>query len=131
MKAQPDKKATQNKYRTLSGPYRSIVSIFTAVSILVSIVQIFHIVVAGQVLQSKSYLAVLMACLVPLIFISIPASKRSRRDTVPWYDLLCAILILVCAIYVAIHAVDIQLKGWSIRPPTLALYLYHMLDSND
>ena len=123
MKAQPDKKATQNKYRTLSGPYRSIVSIFTAVSILVSIVQIFHIVVAGQVLQSKSYLAVLMACLVPLIFISIPASKRSRRDTVPWYDLLCAILILVCAIYVAIHAVDIQLKGWSIRPPTLALYL--------
>ena len=54
MNTQPGKKTTQNKYRTLSGPYPIIIFIFTTVSIVVSIVQIFHIVVAGQVLQSKS-----------------------------------------------------------------------------
>ena len=123
MDAKSEKKPTQNKYRTLRGPYSNIILIFTAISIVVSIVQIFHIVVAGQVLQSKSYLAVLMACLVPLVFLNIPASKRSPRDKVPWYDLLCATFVFVCAIYVAMYAIDIQLKGWSIRPPALAFYL--------
>jgi TRAP transporter 4TM/12TM fusion protein len=123
MNERSGKKAPPAKYRTLTGTYRVIFILFTAAAILVSVVQIFHIVVAGQVLQSKSYLAVLMAALVPLVYLTIPATKRSPRDRIPWYDLLAAGVVFVCAVYVGYHAVDIQLKGWSIRPPTVALYL--------
>ena len=117
------KENTRSKYRSLGGPYPWIIVFFTTLAVAVAVVQIFHVVIAGQVLQSKSYLAVLMACLVPQVFLLIPATKRAPRNRVPWYDLLAALIIFICASYVGLHAMDVQLKGWSIRPPAQALYL--------
>ena len=122
----PDKKKSLSKpgrYRALTGPYRWIIMTSTAISIGISIIQIFHIVAAGYVMQSKSYLALLMALLVPLVFLLFPVRKNGPHDRVPWYDLLASILFFFCAIYVSFHANDIQMKGWSIRPPLLALCL--------
>ena len=118
----PDKPRPE-RYRTLRGPLRSVFMIGTVVAIAASIVQIFHVVVGGYVMESKMYLGVLMAALVPQVFLVIPATSRSSRSRVPWYDLLAAVLFFVCAVYVIVHAMDIQLRGWSIRPPLPALWL--------
>jgi len=123
MIGQTEQTTQRSKYRTLTGYFRWVFLISTAIAISISIIQIFHIVVAGKVLQSKSYLALLMATLVPLVFFILPANKKSPRDKIPWYDVTAACFIFVAAVYVCIYAVDIQLKGWSIRPPTLAFYL--------
>ncbi|MFC1580219.1 TRAP transporter permease [Thermodesulfobacteriota bacterium] len=121
METQKEKKPA--RYRELTGLSRWIFYFFTASAIMVSIIQIFHIVIAGQVLQSKAYLGVLMAVLVPLVFLIFPATKNAPRDRIPWYDWVAALLMCICAVYISIHAIDIQLKGWSIRPPAIAFYL--------
>lgn len=113
----------RTRYRRLTGFYRWIFLVLSALAIAVSIVQIFHIVIAGQVLESKSYLAVLMAALTPLVFLAFPASKKSADHRIPWYDATAAVLMIVCAAYVSVHALDVQLRGWSIRPPTAAIVL--------
>ena len=118
----PDKPRPE-RYRTLRGPLRAVFMIGTIVAIVASIVQIFHVVVGGYVMEAKMYLGVLMAALVPQVFLVIPATSRSSRSRVPWYDLLAAVLFFVCAVYVIVHAMDIQLRGWSIRPPLPALWL--------
>ena len=117
------KKAKAERYRTLRGPLRWIFLTGTGVAVLASIVQIFHIVVGGYVMESKMYLGVLMAALIPQVFLVIPASSRSSRERVPWYDLLAAAAFFACAVYVIVHAMDIQLRGWSVRPPVPALWL--------
>ena len=117
------KKVKAERYRTLRGPLRWVFLTGTGVAILASVVQIFHIVVAGYVMESKMYLGVLMAALVPQVFLVMPATSRSSRDKVPWYDLAAAIALFACAVYVIVHAMDIQLRGWSIRPPMPALWL--------
>lgn len=111
------------RYRTLQEPLRSVFMIGTIVAITASIVQIFHIVVGGYVMESRMYLGVLMAALVPQVFLVIPATSRSSRNRVPWYDMMAAVLFLGCAVYVIVHAMEIQLRGWSIRPPLPALWL--------
>lgn len=117
------KKQQAGRYRTLRGPLRWVFMIGTGVAILASVVQIFHVVVAGYVMESKMYLGVLLAALIPQVFLVIPATSRSSRDKVPWYDMLAAALFFCCAVYVIIHAMDIQLRGWSIRPPLPAFWL--------
>lgn len=111
------------RYRTLTGAFRWTFITSTAFAIAISIIQIFHIVIAGQILESKSYLALLMALLLPMVFLLFPARPTSPRDRVPWYDVVAAFLIFICALYVCLHAGDIQTQGWSIRPPIEALCL--------
>ena len=117
------KKAKAERYRPLRGPLRWVFLTGTGIAVLASIVQIFHIVVGGYVMESKMYLGVLMAALIPQVFLVIPASPGSSRERVPWYDLLAAAVFFACAVYVIVHAMDIQLRGWSIRPPVSALWL--------
>ena len=123
MSEKKPEKPQPERYRTLRGPLRAVFMIGTIVAIVASIVQIFHVVVGGYVMEAKMYLGVLMAALVPQVFLVIPATSRSSRSRVPWYDLLAAVLFFVCAVYVIVHAMDIQLRGWSIRPPLPALWL--------
>ena len=42
------------------------------------------------------------AFLLPLVFLMIPATKRARRDRIPWYDVAMAILSLVPTLYLFI-----------------------------
>jgi len=123
MSEKKSEKPQPERYRTLRGPLRLVFMIGTVVAIVASIVQIFHVVVGGYVMEAKMYLGVLMAALIPQVFLVIPATSRSSRSRVPWYDLLAAVLFFVCAVYVIVHAMDIQLRGWSIRPPLPALWL--------
>jgi len=120
VKKQPEEKV---KYRKLTKGYRGIFLLFTIAAILISVIQIFHIVIAGQVLLSKSYIAVLMGLLIPLIFFIIPVSTSKVHHPVPWYDAIAAILMFCCAGYIFINAEKIQLMGWSIMPPPLGIFM--------
>jgi len=111
------------KYRKLTRGYRWIFLSFTTVAIMVSIIQIFHIVINGQVLLSKSYIAVLMALLLPLVFLITPFDKQRASKKVPWYDVTAAVLMFFSAAYIVFNAEKIQLMGWSITPPPLGFYM--------
>ncbi len=123
MTGKTSEKPQPERYRTLQGPLRLVFLTGTLAAVTASIVQIFHIVVGGYVMESRMYLGVLMAALVPQVFLVLPATSRSSRERVPWYDLGAAVLFFACAVYVIVHAMDIQLRGWSIRPPIPALWL--------
>jgi TRAP transporter 4TM/12TM fusion protein len=120
LKKKPEKDI---KYRKLTKGYRWIFLSFTTMAIMVSIIQIFHIVIGGQVLLSKSYIAVLMGLLIPLIFLITPFNKQKVSKTIPWYDTAAAILMFLGAAYIFINAEKIQLMGWSVSPPPLGFYV--------
>jgi TRAP transporter 4TM/12TM fusion protein len=113
-----------SRYRSLSGFPSVLVRGATAIAIAASVIQIFNVVLAGQIMDSKRYLALLMAVLLPAIFLWLPATKAGRGTrTIPWYDLCAAVLLCGCALYVFVYSMDIQTRGWSIRPPAPAIWL--------
>src|SRR3954454_19625640 len=59
---------------------------------------------AGLSLYTEQYLAALLALALPLIYLHVPAGVgRSRTGPVPWYDIIAAILGLLCSIYVVVR----------------------------
>ncbi|MFO8090368.1 MAG: TRAP transporter fused permease subunit [Desulfatiglandaceae bacterium] len=123
MNGQLARAAPASRYRSLSGFPAGLVRAATGIAVSASIIQIFNIVIAGQVMDSKRYLALLMAFLLPAVFIWLPATKRGPRKSVPWYDFCAAAFLCGCAFYVFVYSMDIQTRGWSIRPPVPALWL--------
>ncbi|HDR15125.1 MAG TPA: TRAP transporter fused permease subunit [Desulfobacteraceae bacterium] len=116
-------KRQASRYRALSGFPAVLVRVAAGIAVAASIIQIFNIVIAGQVMDSKRYLALLMALLLPAVFIWLPATRKGLGKSVPWYDFCAAALLCGCAFYVFAYSMDIQTRGWSIRPPVPALWL--------
>lgn len=82
-----------------------------------SMIYIFNIVIAGRVMLERAYIGLILGCFLPGVFLFLPASIKSPRDRVPWYDLLSALLCTVLPIAVFFYALPIDEKGWVIRPP--------------
>jgi TRAP-type uncharacterized transport system fused permease subunit len=123
MSGQVARAAPSARYRPLYGLPAVLVRAATGIAVGASVIQIFNIVIAGQIMDSKRYLALLMGFLLPVVFMRLPATKKGAGESVPWYDFLAAAFLCVCAFYVFFYSMDIQTRGWSVRPPLPALWL--------
>ncbi len=117
------KKKVVGRYRELRGFYKWYFLCFTALAALLSFIYVFKIVIFGYVMPEMSYFSVLIAAFVSATFLLFPATKRSPKDRVPWYDGLLAGLSLLGPIYVFIFNIDIMLEGWEVFPPDIAKVL--------
>ncbi|MCJ7684462.1 MAG: TRAP transporter fused permease subunit [Desulfobacteraceae bacterium] len=111
------------RYRELKGIYRWYFLGFTALASILSFIHAFKIVLFGYMMPEMSYYAVLIAAFVSFTFLIFPASKKSPRDRVPWYDTLLAVASLLGPIYIFTHNLDILLEGWEVIPPPEAKVL--------
>ncbi|MEN8243470.1 MAG: TRAP transporter fused permease subunit [Thermodesulfobacteriota bacterium] len=123
----PDKKTSISKqtgrYRTLKGIFRVYFLFVSAFAILLSFVFIFKIALFNFVMPELSYFAVMIAAFISLTFLIFPATEKSPRDRVPWYDMLLSIASLFGPAYVIINNMNIILKGWDVAPPLVGMIL--------
>ena len=100
------------KYRSLTGAWRVIAFLLPASAIALAFIYVFHIVIFGRIITEVGYLYLLIALLLPLVFIWIPLRRGINRDRVPWYDILLALLSFGAPFYFFLNAIEIQ-WGWA------------------
>ena len=119
----PEKKEEEvSRYRTLTGAYRWWAIAFSYVGVILSVVVLFHLPIAAKI-YTNTYFALLLGLFLPQVFLWFPLTKGARRDKVPWYDLLLAVLCMVGPAYICLNAYDISAMGWDVCPPTISLPL--------
>ena len=59
----------------------------------------------GLSLYTEQYLAFLLAIAMPLLFLRVPArgGRAARRDSVPWYDLVAAVVAFAATVYLGVR----------------------------
>jgi len=100
---------TEDRYRQFRGPLRILVKVIAAGVCLYCL------------LMASGYLAYFRISYIPLqlnaiflgavlvsIFLLIPLTKRSRKDRLPWYDIVLALAALAGNGYIAVNALDLM-----------------------
>jgi len=108
--------------RTLTGLNRALVVCFTFVGITAAVINVFHIVIAGQVMLQMAGVAFLLAMFLPGVFLYYAANPKASSK-VPWYDYVFALLAFIGPLYVVIFARTIIWSGWVYKGPVLSLVL--------
>jgi len=57
----------------------------------------------------EQYYGLLLAMILPCVFLIVPMNKRAPKDRVPWYDAILAVLGAVVGIYIAVFYLRITL----------------------
>lgn len=92
--------------------------------IALSVIQIFFILnPLGISIYDISYYYCVLAAFLSPVFLVFPPYKASRRDVLPWYDLLLFSSTFCICIYFAIHGLDIFNEGWMFSSPKLPTIL--------
>lgn len=81
----------------------------------------------GIILMSNHYLYAVLALLLPLTYVFFPASSRSSRRIVPWYDALFALLTFCVCAFFFINATNIVDHGWEFVAPDRAIFASYLL----
>jgi TRAP transporter 4TM/12TM fusion protein len=114
----------EQRYRRLSPVWRGVMIAATLASILLALNQLLNLgFFVGKVLLGTAYLYWLCALLTGCVFILVPATKRARRDGVPWYDAALYLATVAVFAYYALHAHRILTEGWEFAAPKLAIWV--------
>ena len=113
MKGDERKGKILSKYRTISGKWRVVTVGIPVISIFAGIIGVFHVRPFGWVMLDVAYLYILAALFLPLCFLWIPPTKKARKDRVPWYDILLALLSLGIPLYFFFETYRI-IQGWVV-----------------
>ena len=116
--------AVEQRYRRLPRAWRALLIFVTLASILLALNQLLNLgFFVGKVLLGTAYLYWLCALLTGSVFILIPATKRARRDGVPWYDAALYFGTVAVFAYYALHAHRILTEGWEFAAPKTAIWV--------
>ena len=112
------------RYRRLSAGWRALLIAVALAAILLALNQLLNLgFLVGHVLLDTAYLYWLCALLAGCVFILIPASKRARRDGVPWYDAALFVVTVAVFAYYALNAHRIVTEGWEFAAPRTAIWV--------
>lgn len=115
---------TEARYRSLSPLWRGGLILLVSAAIGLALNQLLNLgFFVGKTLLDSAYLYWLCALLVGSVFLLVPAGKRSRRDGVPWYDVLLFATSFAVFAYFALHAQRIVEEGWEYKAPALAVWV--------
>lgn len=129
--------------------WRAVIIVLTVAGILLTMNQVFFWNLGDLAVLTNSFLYLLMACFIPIVFIVNPlraktapaggvdvtepsdgsgstAARLSAHDDargVPWYDILLILVTIGTCIYFSVNGVRIQEYGWQFIAPTLATIL--------
>ncbi|MDN5699665.1 C4-dicarboxylate ABC transporter [Kocuria sp. WRN011] len=130
--------------------WRGVIIALSVAGILLTMNQVFFWNIGGLAVLTNTFLYLLIACFVPIVFIATPLVKKKepakgaetteRSDGdgssaarpgktadaargVPWYDILLILVTIGTCGYFAVNGVKIQEYGWQFIAPTLATVL--------
>ncbi len=93
--------STGGKARTAVGIISSVLAILLTGAALFWAADVYRLV--GLLLFKGQYLSGILALALPLIFLTRRISKKSRRATPPWYDVVAAIAGFAASAYMAVR----------------------------
>ncbi len=119
-----DQTVDVERYRQLSPVWRAIMAAATVVAILLAVNQIFNLgFLVGTVMQEMRYLYLIAGLMLAMVYITFPATRRSSRTSVAWYDVLIVLVIAGVFGYYAWHAERIVLEAWEYAAPATGVWL--------
>ncbi len=105
----------QNLRHPLVGTLLRVSAVATAA---LAIYQIFNLGVhTGFTMLTSQYIYGLLAMMLPMVFIAIPAKRDYRTEPAPWYDWLFAVVSSVCCIFFIANAAQAVDDGWEYAAP--------------
>ena len=108
-------KKSSGKRRSFTGSMSILITVLTVILALFQLGTAFF----GQ-LPAMQQRSLHVALVLPLVFLLYPATKRSPRDRVPFYDWILTFLAFGCAFYIFVFYEDIVLRGGIIYEYELA-----------
>ena len=119
----PPKAKPSGRYRELYGPFKIYFRIASFIAALLSFIFIFKITIGDYAVPELSYYAILMAAFLSSTFLLFPATAKSPRDRIPWYDVALAAACLAGPAFVALNPYKIIGQGWEVMPPLIGQVL--------
>ena len=96
----------------------SLLRISAVATAALAIYQIFNLgVYTGFTMLTSQYIYGLLAIMLPMVFIAIPAGRGRRASPVPWYDWILALVGSLCCIFFVINAAQAVDEGWEYAAP--------------
>ena len=115
---------SESRIRVLTGFWKAVAITFGVVALLLALNQLLNWgFFVGVVLIDTSYLYLLAALLIGLVFLFVPATKQTARNQVPWYDAVCFLLTIGVFGYFAYNSERIISEGWEFMAPDTAVYI--------
>ncbi|MCD8516081.1 MAG: TRAP transporter fused permease subunit [Burkholderiaceae bacterium] len=115
---------SEARIRALTGFWKAVVITFGVLALFLALNQLLNWgFFVGVVLIDTSYLYLLAALLIGLVFLFVPATKQAERNRVPWYDAVCFLLTIAVFGYFAYNSRRIISEGWEFMAPDTAVYV--------
>jgi len=114
--------------RQLVGAWLWIPRIFTLTLTLLAIDYLFNLQLINFVTQVESqFFYVVVALMLPLVFLLWPMNRFAARNKVPWYDVLLFLVSAgICGFFV-FNAEQILDRGWEYAAPDYAVVMSFLL----
>ena len=117
------------RHRSLSGTWRILFLILTVAGLLLAVYYVFNLHrFTGVIFMDNTYMYLLVAIFLSLVFIVFPATKGAPRDRIPWYDIALFLVTMGAGFYFAWHGLTITVKGWDfyapVQPTVIACILW-------
>ena len=126
MADQPTSETESSRYRSLGTTWTVIILVVTVVAVAIAVNQLFNLgffkLTIGKVLVYNRYLYLVAGLMISMIFIVLPATKRSSRTRVPVTDAVLFVLMLCLTGYLVFYAEDILDEAWEYNAPDHGLY---------
>lgn len=105
------------------GPFwQTIIVLSGCATLLLALNQLLNLgFFVGATLIDTSYLYLIGALLVGIVFLILPANAKASRTSVPWYDVLSFILCTLVFTYFAFNAHRIISEAWEFMAPPIAV----------
>lgn len=125
--AQDEQEEQVGGVRELTGIMGFVPGTVAGLLILLSIEFLFNLKAFGAPLLETQFYYLVVAMMLPLVFLLWPAHKRASHTQVPWYDLaLCLATLVVCG-YFVYRAESILERGWAFSAPPDAVWMSYLL----
>jgi TRAP-type uncharacterized transport system fused permease subunit len=108
-----------SKYKRPSQGWRTFSVISTLCAIVLALIYTFHLRPFGLVLVDITYLYLLIMFFLPLCFLHVPASQKTPKEKVPWYDVVLIVLSIAAPAYFVVYEYEVLALGWEAGAPTI------------
>lgn len=107
--------------------WKIVVVGLTVLGVLIAMNQAFFWNPGGLSLLRNSYLYYILACFLPIVFITFPAVRSSGDKRIPSYDIALAVLTFLICAYFGVNGENIVNFGWDFVAPDIAVVFSFLL----